>query len=131
MRKMFFKFLKISILWPFTFYLDPALAYCEGMITKDFQNFRCFLDFEKIWTPYTRPIRVNDCYNRSLTTLHFILIYRRHKAHHQIFARKLKLSNSKFAGNGRVAVQKILITCMIWFSDRRSSGPTHSSMRTL
>jgi hypothetical protein len=29
MRKIFFKFLKISILWPFTFYSDPALAYCE------------------------------------------------------------------------------------------------------
>ena len=28
MRKIFFKFLKISILWPFTFYSDPALAYC-------------------------------------------------------------------------------------------------------
>jgi hypothetical protein len=30
MRKIFFKFLKISILWPFTFYSDPALAYCVG-----------------------------------------------------------------------------------------------------
>jgi hypothetical protein len=28
-KKIFFKFLKISILWPFTFYSDPALAYCE------------------------------------------------------------------------------------------------------
>ena len=28
MRKIFFKFLKISILWPLTFYSDPALAYC-------------------------------------------------------------------------------------------------------
>jgi hypothetical protein len=30
MRKIFFKFLKISILWPFTFYSDPALANCAG-----------------------------------------------------------------------------------------------------
>jgi hypothetical protein len=30
MRKIFFTFLKISILWPFTFYSDPALAYCES-----------------------------------------------------------------------------------------------------
>ena len=28
MRKIFFKFLEISIFWPFTFYSDPALAYC-------------------------------------------------------------------------------------------------------
>ena len=28
-QKNIFKFLKISILWPFTFYSDPALAYCE------------------------------------------------------------------------------------------------------
>ena len=27
-QKIFFKFSKISILWPFTFYSDPALAYC-------------------------------------------------------------------------------------------------------
>ena len=26
--KIFFKFLEISILWPLTFYSDPALAYC-------------------------------------------------------------------------------------------------------
>ena len=31
MRKIFFKFLKISILWPFTFYSDPALAYCVAL----------------------------------------------------------------------------------------------------
>jgi hypothetical protein len=35
MRKIFFKFLKISILWPLTFYSDPALAYCGG--------------FQKVW----------------------------------------------------------------------------------
>ena len=28
-KKIFFKFLKISILWPLTFYSDPALAYCD------------------------------------------------------------------------------------------------------
>ena len=31
-RKIFFKFLKISILWPLTFYSDPALAYCVSKL---------------------------------------------------------------------------------------------------
>jgi hypothetical protein len=30
-RKICFKFFKISILWPFTFYSDPALAYCATL----------------------------------------------------------------------------------------------------
>jgi hypothetical protein len=37
MRKIFFKFLKISILWPFTFYSDPALAYCV-LFTVEFKR---------------------------------------------------------------------------------------------
>jgi hypothetical protein len=34
MRKIFFKFLKISILWPFTFYSDPAISYCGNKLVK-------------------------------------------------------------------------------------------------
>jgi hypothetical protein len=34
--KICFKFLKISILWPLTFYSDPALAYCDALVHREF-----------------------------------------------------------------------------------------------
>jgi hypothetical protein len=40
MTKIFFKFLKISILWPFTFYSDPALAYCDPWSSRSFSMHR-------------------------------------------------------------------------------------------
>ena len=45
-RKIFFNFLKISILWPFTFYSDPALAYC-GVISVTFLSGESLSDEEK------------------------------------------------------------------------------------
>ena len=55
-QKLFFRFLKLSILWPFTFYSDPALAYCAIQVLKTslewallYSNFLAFTCW--IWLP--------------------------------------------------------------------------------
>ena len=55
-RKICFKFLKISILWPLTFYSDPALAYCAPPIPEGWKNYLrvliiSYLISDSAWDP--------------------------------------------------------------------------------
>ena len=41
-QKIFFKFLKISILWPLTFYSDPAWDFAKNFGFSEYMNFNIF-----------------------------------------------------------------------------------------
>jgi hypothetical protein len=64
MRKIFFKFLEISILWPFTFYSDPALAYCVA-----------YLKFMSKMAAYLSKITVKTRTSRNFWTKSEILVH--------------------------------------------------------